>query len=118
MADKKNTTGKSDAPDLETAMQALETLVLKMESGELTLEGSLAAFEEGISLSRQCQQALENAEQKVRILMEKSTTAPLTDFQESKAGKPAKQSGTDSASTPSAKPGKSQEDDFDNEIPF
>lgn len=70
------------APGLEASMQALEALVSKMESGELSLEESLAAFEKGIALSRQCQRALESAEQKVRILMEKNASAPLADFKE------------------------------------
>ena len=42
-----------------------------MESGELSLEDSLKAFESGMQLSRDCQQALADAEQKVQLLMEK-----------------------------------------------
>lgn len=51
--------------DFETAMQDLETLVQKMEDGEMTLEASLKAFEEGIQLTRICQTALKDAEQRV-----------------------------------------------------
>jgi exodeoxyribonuclease VII small subunit len=61
--------------DFEHSMQELETLVDKLEQGELTLEQSLAAFERGINLTRACQQALDAAEQRVRILTERSETA-------------------------------------------
>ena len=61
----------SDDPlDFEAAMSRLETLVAQMESGELTLEQSVAVFEEGVTLSTQAQAALQAAEQKVKILME------------------------------------------------
>jgi len=43
-----------------------------MESGELSLEDSVRSFEEGIKLTRECQQALKDAEQKVKVLLEKS----------------------------------------------
>jgi len=71
---------KNAAPALETSLDSLETLVERMESGELTLEDSLKAFEEGVRLSRKCQQALQQAEQKVRILLEQSTTADPEPF--------------------------------------
>jgi exodeoxyribonuclease VII small subunit len=54
--------------------------VEKMESGELTLEDSLKAFEEGVRLSRECQQALQQAEQKVRILLKQNTEADPEPF--------------------------------------
>lgn len=56
----------------EKNLAKLETLVEKMESGDLTLEQSLTAFEQGISLTRECQKALDEAEQTVRILVEKN----------------------------------------------
>ena len=56
------------APSFEEALNELEALVGRMESGELSLEESLASFERGIALTRHCQQALQNAEQKVQIL--------------------------------------------------
>lgn len=61
---------KAQSAGLEKSMQNLEVLVEKMESGEMSLEESLKAFEQGVSLARDCQQALESAEQKVRILMD------------------------------------------------
>lgn len=55
----------------EKALAELETLVEKMEQGDLSLEESLKQFERGVTLTRSCQQALDEAEQKVQILLEK-----------------------------------------------
>ena len=54
----------------EESLAKLEELVEKMEAGELSLENSLKTFEEGVKLTRQCQQALVQAEQKVKVLIE------------------------------------------------
>lgn len=64
--------GKEKALDFESSLQTLEQLVTKMEAGDLSLEESLKAFEDGIKLTRECQQALQNAEQKVQVLMQKN----------------------------------------------
>jgi len=61
---------KPDELDFEAAMLELETLVSGMESGDLPLEESLKQFEKGIQLSRRCQDALNNAEQRVKILLD------------------------------------------------
>ncbi|TDJ48486.1 MAG: exodeoxyribonuclease VII small subunit [Gammaproteobacteria bacterium] len=50
-------------------MGDLEQIVEQLEGGDLSLEKSLAQFEKGVKLSRECQAALTNAEQKVQILM-------------------------------------------------
>lgn len=55
-------------PDFETAMAELETLVKRMEGGELSLEDSLREFERGVQLTRACQTALKAAEQRVKLL--------------------------------------------------
>ena len=55
----------------ETSLTELEKTVRELESGDLPLEQALKAFEKGIGLTRECQKALEDAEQKVRILLEK-----------------------------------------------
>jgi exodeoxyribonuclease VII small subunit len=55
----------------EKALEELETLVEQMEQGDLSLEDSLKQFERGVTLTRNCQQALKEAEQKVQILLEK-----------------------------------------------
>lgn len=54
--------------DFESALAALEALVAKMESGELSLEASLESYERGVALSKICQEHLAKAEQQVRIL--------------------------------------------------
>lgn len=60
-----------DVPfDFEEALETLEGLVNAMEAGDLSLEDSLRAFEQGIRLTRECQGALEKAEQKVQLLIQ------------------------------------------------
>lgn len=54
----------------ESALEELESLVEKMETGELSLEDSLAAFERGVKLTRHCQSSLKAAELKVKVLTE------------------------------------------------
>jgi exodeoxyribonuclease VII small subunit len=56
--------------DFEQALRDLEALVERLEAGELTLEQSLNEFERGVELTRRCQQALSDAEQRVKILTE------------------------------------------------
>lgn len=58
----------SPVADFEASLDALEALVARMEGGELSLEDSLAAYERGVGLFRRCQQALEQAELRVRLL--------------------------------------------------
>lgn len=77
---KKSTTDSQPTIDFEKSLQELEALVEKMEKGDLTLEQSLQDFERGIQLTRACQKALQEAEQKVQILMGKGEDARLVDF--------------------------------------
>lgn len=56
--------------DLEKSLKDLEAIVGKLEEGDLPLEQSLKEFEKGVKLSRECQTALKEAEQKVKILMD------------------------------------------------
>ena len=58
----------SPVSDFEQSLEQLEALVERMEDGELSLEDSLAAYERGVGLYRRCQQALEQAELRVRLL--------------------------------------------------
>jgi len=67
-------------PDFETAMAELETLVEKMEQGDLSLDESLQQFERGVQLTRSCQQALKDAEQKVQVLLKKNGQETLEPF--------------------------------------
>ncbi len=61
---------KKTAVDFEQSLGSLQALVERLESGDLSLEESLAAFEQGVALTRDCQQARSQAEQKVQQLME------------------------------------------------
>ena len=56
--------------NLEKSIADLETLVGELESGDLPLEKAMKKFEEGIKLTRQCQAALKEAEQKVEVLVQ------------------------------------------------
>jgi exodeoxyribonuclease VII small subunit len=58
--------------DFEKSLNELDTIVQQMESGKLTLEQSLAQFEQGMKLAGLCQEALTQAEQKVEILVEEA----------------------------------------------
>jgi len=60
------------SPNCEKALESLESLVDEMEQGGLSLEESLKRFEKGIALSSECQQALQNAELKIKQLVEKN----------------------------------------------
>ncbi|MEA3237507.1 exodeoxyribonuclease VII small subunit [Pseudomonas mosselii] len=62
---------KKTSIDFEQSLADLQALVERLENGELSLEESLAAFEQGIALTRDCQGALAQAEQKVQILLER-----------------------------------------------
>jgi exodeoxyribonuclease VII small subunit len=66
--------------DFEAAMRDLEAIVERLEQGDLPLEESLAAFERGILLTRSCQAALKDAEQKVEILLKKSGESVVETF--------------------------------------
>lgn len=63
-------TAKNPTVDVEQALQALEAVVNELEQGDLNLEQALNRFEQGITLARQCQSALEAAEQRVERLLQ------------------------------------------------
>ena len=54
--------------DFNQGLSELENLVKTMESGDLSLQESLQYFEQGVALTRQCQDALNQAEQKISVL--------------------------------------------------
>lgn len=64
----------------EEALGQLETLVESLEEGDLSLEDSLKAFEQGVKLTRQCQAALDQAEQTVQQLLENGNGIRLEPF--------------------------------------
>lgn len=72
--------GAKKKTDLESSLKELENIVSQMESGELSLEQSLQAFEKGIKLTRECQQRLTDAEAQVKQLLEQNGELSLTDF--------------------------------------
>lgn len=53
----------------ESSLEELERIVRQLEQGELTLEKSLELFEQGVTLSRDCQERLNQAERRIEILM-------------------------------------------------
>ncbi len=67
--------------DLEKSLSQLEDLVEELESGDLPLEKAMKKFEEGIKLTRGCQTALKDAEQKVAILLKSAGGESLEDFE-------------------------------------
>lgn len=71
---------KKKALDFEESLGALEALVQKMEQGDMSLEQSLEAFEQGVRLTRECQQRLQQAEQRVQLLMEQNGELQARDF--------------------------------------
>jgi len=67
-------------PAFEDNLSALEYVVSQLESGELNLDDAMKAFEQGIKLTRECQESLATAEQKVQVLINKNgeqTLQPL-----------------------------------------
>jgi exodeoxyribonuclease VII small subunit len=71
---------RKTGPDFEANLNSLEQLVESLERGDLSLEDSLQQFERGVALIRSCQQALEAAEQRVKILTEAGQGEALEDF--------------------------------------
>ena len=77
MSKKKDNDG-TEHINFEAAMAELEKLVAQMEEGDLSLDDSLKAFERGVMLTRQCQQALSQAELRVQALTDANTLEDLT----------------------------------------
>jgi len=67
--------------NLEKSLAELEELVEELESGDLPLEKAMKKFEEGIKLTRGCQAALKEAEQKVEILLSSAGDEDLEEFE-------------------------------------
>jgi len=76
---------KASSGDFESRLKKLETIVSQLEQGEMSLEQSLAAFEEGVKLLQECQQSLSQAEQKVQLLMEQQGRIVAEPFTENRA---------------------------------
>ena len=79
--DAKDSASADALGNFENTLDALEALVEQLESGDLSLEAALGAFEQGIALTRKCQKVLSVAEQRVRVLLEEDgalRTEPLS----------------------------------------
>lgn len=78
------TTRKTREPEgisgFEASLGELEQLVERLETGEQSLEQALQDFERGIALTRQCQQALRDAELRVQQLLQRNGDESLEDF--------------------------------------
>ena len=61
----------------ESSLEALEQIVHELESGDLPLEKSLELFEDGIRLSRQCQERLNQAERRIEVLLRDNQGRPV-----------------------------------------
>ncbi len=84
MAPETETAGPAPAtsPAFEQSLEQLETLVARLESGDLPLEEALATFERGVRLTRECQSALSAAQHKVQLLRQRGETQVLEDFED------------------------------------
>jgi len=71
---------KKETPTFENSLAELEDLVETLEKGDLSLEDSLKSFERGVVLTRTCQEALKQAEQKIQILTDKRIDGEPEDF--------------------------------------
>lgn len=66
--------------NFEEKMKELENLVLELEKGELNLDDSVKKFEEGMKISKECNDILEKAEKRISILLEKDGDIEESDF--------------------------------------
>jgi len=82
---------RTEAPDFEQALAELESLVERLERGDLPLDEALKTFERGVELTRQCQTVLQAAQQRVEILLKRSGRAEVEPFSvpDDEAGSPA-----------------------------
>ena len=70
----------------EASLEALERIVQELERGDLPLERSLELFEQGIGLSRQCQERLNQAERRIEVLLRDNQGRPVVSaFEETKS---------------------------------
>ena len=70
-------TAEAKSKSFETQLAALERIVRELERGDLSLEESLKLFEEGVKLSRECQERLNLAERRIEVLLRDSEGQPI-----------------------------------------
>ena len=68
---------EQQAQSFESSLEALEKIVQQLENGDLALEKSLELFEQGIKLSRQCQERLNQAERRIEVLLRDNQGRPV-----------------------------------------
>jgi exodeoxyribonuclease VII small subunit len=73
----KMTNGPEQARSFEASLEALEQIVQQLESGDLPLEKSLELFEQGVRLSRECQERLSQAERRIEVLLRDNQGRPV-----------------------------------------
>lgn len=71
--------------DFETTLTRLEAIVTRLENGDLPLEEALKEFENGVQLAKLGQERLQQAEQRIQILLQKNATAELADYRSENA---------------------------------
>ena len=71
------TNGQEQARSFEASLEALEQIVRQLESGDLPLEKSLELFEQGVRLSRECQDRLNQAERRIEVLLRDNQGRPV-----------------------------------------
>lgn len=74
-------TKKPKLPDLESSLSEINSLIEQMEQGELSLEKSLSHFERGITLIKHAQKILQEAEQKVQLLLKENGNEKLVEYE-------------------------------------
>jgi len=67
-------------PAFEAALAQLESLVTRLEAGDLPLDEALRTFEQGVRLTRECQGALTAAQQKVQLLLQRGEQVVIADI--------------------------------------
>ena len=72
---------EKNEPDFVNTLKQLEEIVSRLENNELSLEEALKDFEQGIKLAQLGQERLQQAEQHIQILLQKSESAKLSDYQ-------------------------------------
>ena len=75
MSEMKN--GQEQGRTFEASLEALEQIVRQLESGDLPLEKSLELFEQGVRLSRECQDRLNQAERRIEVLLRDNQGRPV-----------------------------------------
>ena len=71
----------TSSQDFETTLAQLENIVTHLENGDLPLEETLKEFEQGVQLAKLGQERLQQAEQRIQILLQKPEDAPLNDYE-------------------------------------